>query len=307
MSHFVVITYFLSIAVGTSALVLFLIIYIKSKIELIGHYVVFQLLCTIYILLQFFNIYMRTIVKYLTPDFYIFVNFLYFVWYIFFIYKVPVFFHNLAGVKFTDLRKAIFGGMSLISLVLLIIPFMITGIPLRILRLMEFELQNICYPIFIITWIYSIYIIWSNREKVENEINKKVINTVLIICLVFLPGFVLDPFFYRVPEIIPAGFEFSTVFYFVWNTVSIIYVARYFNLKTGISQDPKGLDDFAKKHSISKRENEILCLILDGLDSRTIGEKLFLSDRTVRNHISSIYRKVGCKNRVELIKKIARL
>ena len=42
-------------------------------------------------------------------------------------------------------------------------------------------------------------------------------------------------------------------------------------------------------------------MIMQGYPNRTIGERLFISDRTVKNHISSIYRKTGAANKVQLL------
>ncbi|MCF7928081.1 MAG: LuxR C-terminal-related transcriptional regulator [Spirochaetales bacterium] len=38
-----------------------------------------------------------------------------------------------------------------------------------------------------------------------------------------------------------------------------------------------------------------------GKSSKTIAEKLFISPRTVENHIQNIYRKYGVRRRLELV------
>ncbi len=42
-------------------------------------------------------------------------------------------------------------------------------------------------------------------------------------------------------------------------------------------------------------------MIVQGHVNRIIGERLFISDRTVKNHISNIYRKTGAVNKVQLL------
>lgn len=37
-----------------------------------------------------------------------------------------------------------------------------------------------------------------------------------------------------------------------------------------------------------------------GLDNREIGKRLFISPKTVKNHLTSIYAKTGTRNRVQL-------
>ncbi len=53
---------------------------------------------------------------------------------------------------------------------------------------------------------------------------------------------------------------------------------------------------------LSKREKEVLLLIVDGLNSKQIAERLFLSERTVSNHRANMLQKCGVNNTVELVK-----
>jgi len=51
---------------------------------------------------------------------------------------------------------------------------------------------------------------------------------------------------------------------------------------------------------LSPRELEIAGLIAEGLSNKEIGEKLFLSNGTVRNHISAILEKTGLEHRTQI-------
>ncbi|MFD5949177.1 response regulator [Streptomyces collinus] len=51
--------------------------------------------------------------------------------------------------------------------------------------------------------------------------------------------------------------------------------------------------------SLSPREREILVLVGDGLTNREIGKKLYLSEKTVKNHISRLLAKLGVQRRVQ--------
>lgn len=51
--------------------------------------------------------------------------------------------------------------------------------------------------------------------------------------------------------------------------------------------------------SLTQRERQILALLREGLDNASIGQRLHLSDKTVRNHLSSVYRKLGVANRTQ--------
>lgn len=57
---------------------------------------------------------------------------------------------------------------------------------------------------------------------------------------------------------------------------------------------------FAERFGISDRELEVVAALLRGLGNNEIAEQLFISPRTVENHLHSVYRKVGIKNRLQL-------
>ncbi|MEU8547686.1 response regulator transcription factor [Streptomyces roseoverticillatus] len=50
---------------------------------------------------------------------------------------------------------------------------------------------------------------------------------------------------------------------------------------------------------LSPRERDIIALIGDGLTNRQIGKTLFLSEKTVKNHISRLLAKLGVERRIQ--------
>jgi len=64
----------------------------------------------------------------------------------------------------------------------------------------------------------------------------------------------------------------------------------------------KNLDPQKQKNSFfTKRENEILCLSMEGLPIKIIAYKLAISDRTVEKHRTSLMEKAGANNMIEVI------
>jgi ATP/maltotriose-dependent transcriptional regulator MalT len=65
------------------------------------------------------------------------------------------------------------------------------------------------------------------------------------------------------------------------------------------SVDPALLQELG----ISKREFEVLELIANGLSTREISEKLFISHNTVKTHTSNLFQKLNAKRRTQAVRK----
>ncbi|GAA3185633.1 response regulator transcription factor [Streptomyces virens] len=73
--------------------------------------------------------------------------------------------------------------------------------------------------------------------------------------------------------------------------------ARLMNsLRTAPSGEPAMAPELA---DLSPRERDILALIGEGLTNRQIGQRLYLSEKTVKNHISRLLAKLGVQRRVQ--------
>jgi DNA-binding CsgD family transcriptional regulator len=62
-----------------------------------------------------------------------------------------------------------------------------------------------------------------------------------------------------------------------------------------------GVVDAGGPEPLSRREREVALLAAGGATSREIAERLFLSSRTVENHLSRVYEKLGINGREELV------
>lgn len=54
-------------------------------------------------------------------------------------------------------------------------------------------------------------------------------------------------------------------------------------------------------HLLTRRECEVLQMLADGKSNRTIGEELFISEKTVKNHVSSILQKMNVNDRTQAV------
>ncbi|MBB6282023.1 MULTISPECIES: response regulator [Geobacillus] len=54
-------------------------------------------------------------------------------------------------------------------------------------------------------------------------------------------------------------------------------------------------------HLLTRRECEVLQLLADGKSNRAIGETLYISEKTVKNHVSSILQKLNVNDRTQAV------
>jgi DNA-binding NarL/FixJ family response regulator len=59
--------------------------------------------------------------------------------------------------------------------------------------------------------------------------------------------------------------------------------------------------------SLTPREQEVLRLLAEGLSSRKVAEKLYISPKTVENHRANIMNKIGVHSTIELVRYAAKL
>ena len=100
-----------------------------------------------------------------------------------------------------------------------------------------------------------------------------------------------------------AAFIYANLVPFIW---ARIFFTRFASSGFKAQDLRQRLDFLAEKFAISKRELEILELMLEGRNNKEIEERLFISYHTVKNHVSSLYRKLGVKNRYQLIHLLTR-
>ncbi|MFZ5626313.1 MAG: response regulator [Bacillota bacterium] len=50
---------------------------------------------------------------------------------------------------------------------------------------------------------------------------------------------------------------------------------------------------------LTRRERDILGMVAQGLTNREIGERLFISEKTVKNHLTHLFKKIGVEDRTQ--------
>lgn len=58
---------------------------------------------------------------------------------------------------------------------------------------------------------------------------------------------------------------------------------------------------------VTKREEEVLQLIADGCSTPEVAQKLYISQKTVKNHLASIYEKLDARDRTQAVLRAVRM
>lgn len=75
------------------------------------------------------------------------------------------------------------------------------------------------------------------------------------------------------------------------------------NLRTATAAET--FDLLCRAYDLTRREREIVALIVAGLDTREISRRLFISSYTVQDHLKAVFDKVGIHSRRELLSRLA--
>jgi DNA-binding CsgD family transcriptional regulator len=90
-----------------------------------------------------------------------------------------------------------------------------------------------------------------------------------------------------------------------WSRQKEVVVVREVRVREG---GPFVLDaEKLKELTITPREHEILGLIAAGMSNREIGEKLFVSENTVKTHSSRLFEKLSVNRRVQAVQRAKEL
>ena len=88
-----------------------------------------------------------------------------------------------------------------------------------------------------------------------------------------------------------------------WGAPDVIKAVRM----VGIGMEVFGEQVEPEAPQLTKREREVLTEIATGATNREIGERLYLSPHTIKEHTSAIYRKLSVRNRASAVKHAQRI
>jgi len=118
----------------------------------------------------------------------------------------------------------------------------------------------------------------------------------------------------RPPSALPVCHDDASPTFF--STPTRIYRVRSLNHHPKQTQRTVFLAPWPPRHSIdaklnalslTRRQQEIVLLVIRGLSNRDIAERLFVTEQTVKDHLHDVFERFGIKRRTELLSRVLKL
>jgi len=155
--------------------------------------------------------------------------------------------------------------------------------------------------IMFLTVIISIVIISTKSPGDQKGKSRSFFKRTGGLTLIFLPFIIIDAIGLHLPVFLN---DLSIAFFVIGIClISVLEMQNLFGAPAYMKKNEIS-NYFYDHYKISTRERDVVELVILGNSNNVIGEKLFISEKTVENHLTSILRKTGLKNRIELFRLI---
>jgi DNA-binding CsgD family transcriptional regulator len=170
---------------------------------------------------------------------------------------------------------------------------------LRLIRVQQWMFTG--FFVLMYSLVYLVAMLHS--AKAASVFEKQFIRTFVGWYLLFMVLCCTTFQFLSLHPLVPIIFIFL---FLSWHLIPILflnlYLGKYNAPAAGLQDDfETRLEAFGRKYEISSREKEVIRLLCRGFTNKEIGETLFISLQTVKDHIHHIFVKTGVRNRVQLI------
>ena len=291
LEHFHIFYCVVTLFIGSISCIIGILFYIKTKEKLILYYLYFYCAYTLMIFLGLFDLYTRinipdlpSVIEHVSSyfmEFPVFYSLL---------FTIPFFSHYLFQVPAPNIRNKILTITILFAFIIQHFTEMVLG------GIFDSIGDMIEDALLILVILYSVVIGILYYRKLPKTTKKIFAFYYLVLLCIYSPGVIVDTFFDGF-----FYFEFYPILYCGFSLICTILLIKYFThipLEKIQSTVPQ---KFIDRYNISIREAEILSEILQGKSNKNIGDKLFISQSTVKTHISNIFEKCNVKNRYALI------
>ncbi|PKM94021.1 MAG: hypothetical protein CVU84_11160 [Firmicutes bacterium HGW-Firmicutes-1] len=308
MKHLVLLFFVISFTSGVVAIILGSMFYLKNKHDPIKQLIIANCYFCGLLFLDIINYYVG--INYIKTQeiFYMIILLGLLLTGIGLIYHFTLFVHLLLSLEFSKKKRFIFY-FTAITAVLLLIGLNIAYANNILYKYFQYPTSFLLHNLFTgVGAYYNLFLLVMYRKSVHKEVKKFLMIGIVFIAIVVPLSIFMNSLEYSIR--FPYPMPFSPIIFFLINILGIAFARK--TLLHGLDKHPKEnydivLKKYLSQFDITERELEIVKFVLEGFGNQDIGDKLFISPNTVKNHIYNIYRKMGIKNRYELMSNIAKI
>lgn len=159
--------------------------------------------------------------------------------------------------------------------------------------------NQFCHPLIYLSILISAVTGWIFFRNEKSVQKKRTVLVLLMTALFFLPLLILDGYW----DISREGiwrllWSVRPIFFMVMSIGLLVLTAGANGLK---AKNDTNLDEFVTSNKLTRRECDVLELLITGKKSREVAQVLSLKEKSVTNYINRIYRKCNVSSRVELL------
>lgn len=216
-----------------------------------------------------------------------------------FIITLPLFANSLFSVE----KRLFFNRLFLTLFALNIVGFIFVNLTVY----GSGSLANRVVPVF---WalslatalLYCLVLFVGKFKHIQIKEVKDFIRAVALTVAIFLPVFILKEFFYieLSVKLVAKPYLIRPLLYLTINILAVVYFIKYLRRIAHYSFEDMPSEGFIKAYDLSAGEKDVLYKIMQGKTNQQIGQELFLSLLTVREHVANILKKTGVRNRSAL-------
>lgn len=211
---------------------------------------------------------------------------------LFFIFVAPFFYHALLGIPLPGALRSAYLALGVFAVVVAVIEAIMPAATWTDLVLSVVLFGMVAYGLILLVVFL---------RRVGEPVLRRALVTFLVVSLVFFPLMVLDSVGAYIPVTAFLSSDLWQPLYFlVLSLLSTVFAVRYLNRPAYAAPDGRPTEYFVERYKLTAREVEIIPLVVEGQTSKDIGEALFISPKTVENHVYNIYQKLGVRNRLQL-------
>lgn len=209
-----------------------------------------------------------------------------------FIIIMPLLVYRVFGLPFTSLVRTVSMGFSIFILCMSIVYLFVVQLDTLLIMLQ--------ISIFMVLG-YCVLLAGLKMNSVGVVETRRFLKTVSFTTLLFFPLLMADSL---VGQLVFLPYDLSLPIFFLIITIQIAIFALTHLDQPAYYTDDKLTDHCVSSLGLTSREKEIVESLLKGNTNKEISEELFISTKTVENHLSNIYQKTGVKNRTQLVNMI---